>query len=71
MTSPRLPATVSCSPSNRIVALAVTTATRQEVLPDIPTVGEFVPGYEASAWQGLLLSPHADAGVGHGELKPT
>jgi tripartite-type tricarboxylate transporter receptor subunit TctC len=34
-------------------ALAVTTATRWEGLPDIPTVGEFVPGYEASNWYGL------------------
>jgi len=34
-------------------ALAVTTATRSDVLPDIPTVGEFVPGYEASNWSGL------------------
>ena len=34
-------------------ALAVTTATRSEALPDIPTVGDFVPGYEASAWFGI------------------
>ena len=33
--------------------LAVTTATRSEALPDIPTVGDFVPGYEASAWFGI------------------
>jgi tripartite-type tricarboxylate transporter receptor subunit TctC len=33
--------------------LAVTTATRSEALPDIPTVGEFVPGYEASSVYGL------------------
>jgi tripartite-type tricarboxylate transporter receptor subunit TctC len=33
--------------------LAVTTATRLDVLPDIPTVTEFVPGYEASAWNGM------------------
>jgi tripartite-type tricarboxylate transporter receptor subunit TctC len=34
-------------------ALAVTTATRSEMLPDVPTVGEFVPGYEASTWSGV------------------
>ena len=34
-------------------ALAVTTAERSDALPDIPTVGEFVPGYEASAWYGI------------------
>jgi tripartite-type tricarboxylate transporter receptor subunit TctC len=31
----------------------VTTATRSAVLPDVPAVAEFVPGYEASAWYGL------------------
>ena len=31
----------------------MTTATRSEALPDIPTVAEFVPGYEASAWYGI------------------
>jgi tripartite-type tricarboxylate transporter receptor subunit TctC len=34
-------------------ALAVTTATRSETLPDAPTVSDFVPGYEASFWHGL------------------
>jgi tripartite-type tricarboxylate transporter receptor subunit TctC len=34
-------------------ALAVTTATRAEALPDIPTVGDFVPGFEASSWFGI------------------
>ncbi len=34
-------------------ALAVTTAMRSETLPDIPTIAEFVPGYEASAWFGI------------------
>ena len=37
----------------KVRALAVSTATRQEALPDIPTVAEFVPGYEASVWQGI------------------
>ena len=37
----------------RLRALAVTEATRSETLPDVPTVGEFVPGYEASLWQGI------------------
>jgi tripartite-type tricarboxylate transporter receptor subunit TctC len=34
-------------------ALAVTIATRSQVLPDLPTVGDFVPGFEASAFQGI------------------
>jgi tripartite-type tricarboxylate transporter receptor subunit TctC len=33
--------------------LAVTTATRLELLPDVPTVAEFVSGYESSAWYGV------------------
>ena len=36
-----------------LLALAVTTATRSDVLPDIPTLAEFVPGYEASQWYGI------------------
>jgi tripartite-type tricarboxylate transporter receptor subunit TctC len=39
--------------AGRLRALAVTTATRSESLPDLPTVGEFVPGYEASNVRGL------------------
>src|SRR5262249_50739138 len=39
--------------ANKLRALAVTTATRSEMLPDVPTVGEFVPGYEASTWSGV------------------
>src|SRR5215831_1179047 len=39
--------------AGRLRALAVTTATRSEVLPDIPTINEFVPGYEASGWFGF------------------
>jgi tripartite-type tricarboxylate transporter receptor subunit TctC len=39
--------------SGKLRALAVTTTTRSEVLPDIPTVSEFVPGYEASQWYGI------------------
>ena len=39
--------------AGRLRALAVTTATRSDELPSIPTVGEFVPGYEASGWFGI------------------
>src|SRR5262245_39607292 len=39
--------------ASRLRALAVTTATRSDVLPDIPTVGEFLPGYESSQWYGV------------------
>ena len=39
--------------AGRLRALAVTTATRSDALPDVPTVDEFVPGYEASWWAGI------------------
>jgi tripartite-type tricarboxylate transporter receptor subunit TctC len=39
--------------ASRLRALAVTSATRSDALPDIPTVGEFLPGYEASGWFGI------------------
>jgi tripartite-type tricarboxylate transporter receptor subunit TctC len=50
------PATVSSIEyirAGRLRALAVTAATRSDALPDVPTVGEFVPGYEASNWYGI------------------
>jgi tripartite-type tricarboxylate transporter receptor subunit TctC len=39
--------------AGKLYALAVTTAARSEALPDVPSVGEFVPGYEASDWLGI------------------
>jgi tripartite-type tricarboxylate transporter receptor subunit TctC len=39
--------------AGKVRALAVTSATRSAALPDVPTMGEFVPGYEATAWFGI------------------
>src|SRR5437899_6013242 len=39
--------------SGKLRALAVTTATRADALPDVPTVNEFVPGFEAGDWLGV------------------
>src|SRR6202140_3005448 len=62
-------------------ALAVTTAVRSEVLPNLPTVGEFVSGYEASGWFGVgaprktpveiieRLNREINAGLAHPKLK--
>jgi tripartite-type tricarboxylate transporter receptor subunit TctC len=53
VTFPSMPASIQYIRAGTLRALAVTTATRSEALPDIPTVGEFVPGYEASTWYGI------------------
>jgi tripartite-type tricarboxylate transporter receptor subunit TctC len=44
-------------------ALAVTSAVRLEALPEVPTVGDFVPGYEASGWQGIGAPQNTPAEV--------
>ena len=48
-----IPASIGYIRAGKLRALAVTTATRSDALPDIPTVGEFVPSYEASQWYGI------------------
>jgi tripartite-type tricarboxylate transporter receptor subunit TctC len=48
-----MPEVIETIKAGKVRALAVTTAARSEALPDIPTMGEFVPGYEASTWNGL------------------
>jgi len=48
-----LPASIEYIKGGNLRALAVTTAVRSDALPDLPTVGEFVPGYEASPWWGV------------------
>jgi tripartite-type tricarboxylate transporter receptor subunit TctC len=50
---PTMPASIEYVRAGKLRALAVTTATRSDALPDIPTVAEFVPGYEASQWYGV------------------
>jgi tripartite-type tricarboxylate transporter receptor subunit TctC len=47
------PASIEYIRASKLRALAMTTATRSELLPDIPTVGEFVRGYESSIWWGV------------------
>ena len=48
-----LAASIEYIRSGKLRALAVTTAARSPALPNLPTVGEFVPGYEASGWNGV------------------
>src|SRR5262249_41685950 len=56
-----LPASIGYIKADRLRALAVTTATRAELLPDIPTISEFFPGYEASQWYGLGVPKNTPA----------
>ena len=49
--------------AGKLRALAVTTATRSEALPDLPTVADFVPGYEASTWNGVCAPKNTPAEI--------
>jgi tripartite-type tricarboxylate transporter receptor subunit TctC len=48
-----LPSSIEYLRVGKLRALAVTTSVRSEALPEIPTIGEFIPGYEASIWYGV------------------
>jgi tripartite-type tricarboxylate transporter receptor subunit TctC len=48
-----VPSSIEYIRAGKLRALAVTTATRSEVLPDIPTAADFVPGYDVSDWMGV------------------
>jgi tripartite-type tricarboxylate transporter receptor subunit TctC len=48
-----MPPSIEHIRAGKLRALAVTTATRSEALPDLPTVSDYVPGYEASTWYGV------------------
>jgi len=48
-----MPSSIEYIRAGKLRALGVTTAERSEALPDLPTVGDFVPAYEASAWLGV------------------
>jgi len=48
-----VPSSIEYIKAGKLRALAVTTATRSEALPDLPTLGEFVSGYEESNWWGF------------------
>jgi tripartite-type tricarboxylate transporter receptor subunit TctC len=49
--------------TGRLRGLAVTTATRAEALPELPTVGDFLPGYEASTWSGVVAPKNTPAEI--------
>src|SRR3954468_19279564 len=58
-----MPASIEYVRTGKLRPLAVTSARRSELLPDLPTVGEFVPGYEASAWQGIGAPKNTSAEI--------
>jgi tripartite-type tricarboxylate transporter receptor subunit TctC len=51
-----LPSALPYIKGGQVRALGVTAADRQDVLPDVPAVGEFLPGYEASGWYGIAAA---------------
>ena len=58
-----MPTTIEYVRAGKLRALAVTTVTRSPVLPDVPSVGEFVPGYDASSWHGVYAPRNTPAEV--------
>jgi tripartite-type tricarboxylate transporter receptor subunit TctC len=58
-----LPSSIEFIRGGKLRALAVTTGKQLQVLPDIPTVGDFLPGYEASGWQGLGAPKNTPADI--------
>ena len=50
---PTMPSSIAYIRAGKLRPLAVTTTTRSDELPEVPTVNDFVPGYEASSWYGI------------------
>jgi tripartite-type tricarboxylate transporter receptor subunit TctC len=57
------PGTTEYIATGKLRALAVTTAARAQVLPELPTVGDFVPGYETSQWYGICAPRNTPADI--------
>ena len=56
-----IPTTIQQVRADKLRALAVTSGTRSQALPDVPTVSEFVPGYEANVWNGIVAPKNTPA----------
>jgi tripartite-type tricarboxylate transporter receptor subunit TctC len=55
--------TIEYIKADKVRALAVTSTTREDALPDVPAVAEFVPGYEASNWWGIAAPKNTPAAI--------
>jgi len=58
-----VPTSLEFIKAGKIRPLAVTSTTRSEVLPDLPTVADYVPGYEANAWYGIVAPKGTPADI--------
>jgi tripartite-type tricarboxylate transporter receptor subunit TctC len=58
-----LPESIGHIRAGKLRSLAVTTATRSEVLPDVPMMSDFVPGFETSAWYGIGAPRNTPAAI--------
>jgi tripartite-type tricarboxylate transporter receptor subunit TctC len=58
-----IPTTIEQVRAGKLRALAVTSGTRSQALPDVPTIGEFVSGYEASVWNGVVAPKNTPAEI--------
>src|SRR5271169_4657900 len=58
-----LPSSIEYIRTGKLRALAVTTAMRSEAMPDLPTVGDFVSGYESSQWYGVVAPRNTPAEI--------
>jgi tripartite-type tricarboxylate transporter receptor subunit TctC len=58
-----MPESIECIRTGKLRTLAVTTLARSEALPDVPTVGDFLPGYEGSSWHGVGVPKSTPADI--------
>jgi tripartite-type tricarboxylate transporter receptor subunit TctC len=58
-----LPASIEHIKAGKLHALAVTSAKRSEALPNVPAISEFLPGYQASGWNGLCAPKDTPPGI--------
>jgi tripartite-type tricarboxylate transporter receptor subunit TctC len=63
MTFDSLPSSIEYIRTGKLRALAVSTTTRSDSLPDIPTVADYFPGYDASAWNGVAIPRNTPAEI--------